>query len=104
MKAGFLGAEVLEQRADALGFGAARFELVGADRAGARTFADESGALAVQLALEFALPEAEFGLELGVGRRKLVGLGLDDFEPVAVGWPRKASGLLWRRWRPRVPG
>ena len=59
-------------------FLAARFELVGADRAGARALADEAGALAVEFAFELGLPELQFGLELGVcGESSAVCLSID---------------------------
>ena len=74
---------MFEQAAEALGFLAARFELVGADRAGARAFAAQAGALAVELALELGLPETELGLELGILRRELGGLFFDHRQALA---------------------
>jgi hypothetical protein len=68
LEGGFFGGEVFEQAAEAFRFLAAGFELVGADRAGARALADEAGALAVEFALELGLPEAQLGLEFGVLR------------------------------------
>jgi hypothetical protein len=85
LKAGFFRGEVFEHGPEAFGLLAAGFELVGADRAGARTFAAEAGALAVEFAFEFGLPETEFGLEFGVLRGKFVRLLVDDGEAVAEG-------------------
>ncbi len=77
---GFFSGEVFEQGADAFGFLAARFQLVIANGAGARAFTGEAGALAVEFAFEFGLPEGEFGLEGGVLGVEFVELFLDDIE------------------------
>ncbi len=59
--------------------------MVGADGFGAGAFAEEAGALAIELALKLGLPESEFGLKLGVERGEFGGLGFDELQAPGVG-------------------
>ncbi len=85
IEAGFFCAGGVEESAEAFYFGAAPVELVGADGFGARAFASHAGALAVEFAFEFGLPEGEFGLEFGVGWGEFGDLGFDGGETGAEG-------------------
>ena len=58
--------------------------MVGADGLGAGAFAEEAGALAVEFAFEFRLPESEFGLKLRVKRGEFRGLGVDELQAPAI--------------------
>ena len=90
----FLGSKMVEQAAKALGFFAAWFELVGTDRAGARTFASHPRTLAVEFTLELGLPETELGLKRGVGRGKLGGLCFNHTEALAKRLGARIDGGL----------
>lgn len=94
LEGGFFLGEVFEEAADAFGFFASRFELIGSNGAGAWTFASESGALAIEFSFEFRLPESQFGLDFIELGGEFIELGIDDGQAIAEGFGGFSDGVF----------